>query len=151
MDHDPINLKQSDRRGLQDRRRQPTPGLSRYVFFGRRRIFRRKCDRQKGGYVDRYSSGLFFILVLILGLNMLDALFTTAILDMGGWEVNPIAAAMIDLYGGGFWIWKFGIVSTSLVLLCLHSKFRPVKAVLVGINILYVFVILHQVLLIVNP
>jgi hypothetical protein len=85
-----------------------------------------------------------------MGLNILDALFTTAILEMDGWEVNPILATVMDLYGGKFWIWKFGIVSTSLVLLCLHSKFRLVRTVLVGINILYLSVIFYQVLLILN-
>jgi hypothetical protein len=151
VDKDHLNLRQRDRRGLQDRRRQATPGLSRFVFFGRRKTFRREGDRQKGGYVDRYSPGLFFMLVLILGLNILDALFTTAILNQDGWEVNPILAAVIDLYGGKFWIWKFGIVSTSLVLLCLHSKFRSIRTILVGLNILYLFVILHQILMLRNP
>jgi hypothetical protein len=148
--HGDFNMEQFDRRGLKDRRKQATTGLSRFVFFGRRKAFRRKSDRQAGGYVDRYSSGLFFILVLILGLNILDALYTTAILDLDGWEVNPILASVIEIYGGSFWIWKFGIVSTSLVVLCLHSKFKPVRGILVGINVLYLFVILHQILMIAN-
>jgi len=151
MDQVHISLQQCDRRGLQDRRRQATPGLSRFVFFGRRKNFRRKCDRQKGGYVDRYSSVLFFMLVLILGLNILDALLTTAILNQDGWEANPILAIVIDLYGGKFWIWKFGIVSISIVLLCLHSKFRSIRVILVGINIFYLIVVLHQILMLRNP
>ncbi len=32
-------------RSGKDRRKQPTPGLSRYTFFGRREGFRRKVDQ----------------------------------------------------------------------------------------------------------
>lgn len=50
-----FGLEESDRRILKDRRKKPTPALSRYIFFlGRRRIFRRKGDQEKGGYLDHY-------------------------------------------------------------------------------------------------
>ncbi len=145
-----FDLREFDRRSLKDRRRQATPGFSRFIFFGRRKAFRRTEDQQRGGYVDRYSSGLFFFLILLLGLNILDALFTMIILDFGGCEVNPIVGSVITLYEDHFWVWKFGIVSLSLILLCLHSKFRSVKTVLLGINVIYIIVILHQAFLIVN-
>ncbi|OGP68234.1 MAG: hypothetical protein A2170_09885 [Deltaproteobacteria bacterium RBG_13_53_10] len=145
-----FDLSETDRRILKDRRRQVTPGFSRFIFFGRRKTFRRKEDKQRGGYVDRYSSALFLFLVLILGLNILDALFTMIILDAGGLELNPIVSSVITLYGDRFWVWKFGIVSLSLILLCLHSKFRSVRTILFGINIVYFLVILHQAFLIIH-
>jgi hypothetical protein len=140
-------LTEIDQRTLQDRRKQPTPGLSRYSFFGRRRMFRRKSDEAKGGYIDRYSSTLFFFVILILGLNVLDVLLTVMILDLKGWELNPIARSVIDIHGDKFWIWKFGIVSVSLVLLCLHSKFKPVRAVIVALSSIYVLVVIYQIFL----
>jgi hypothetical protein len=143
-------VSETDKRILRDRRRKNTPSFSRFIFFGRRKAFRRKEDKQRGGYVDRYSSALFFFLVLILGLNLLDALFTTIILDRGGVELNPVVRSVINLYGDRFWVWKFGIVSLSVVLLCIHSKFASAKAILLGINIVYLVVILHQALLIIN-
>ena len=143
-------MRECERRFLKDRRRRPTLGLSRFVFFGRRRTLRREGDQQKGGYVDRYSSGLFFFLVLILGLNILDALFTIIILDLGGVEVNPIVRSVIELYGHRFWIWKFCVVSVSLILLCVHSKFRSVRAILIGLNVIYIIVVVHQVVMIMN-
>ena len=139
--------KDFDRRIEKDRRRQPTPGLSRYTFFGRRRTSRRKSDQLKGGYIDRYSSTLFFFLITIVGLNVLDALFTMMILDLKGWEANPVVSSVIDLYGTKFWIWKFFIVSVSLVLLCLHSRFRWVKEIIVVISCLYIMVVAYQVFL----
>ena len=143
-------MSETDRRILRDRRRKDTASFTRFIFFGRRNTFRRKEDKQRGGYVDRYSSALFFFLVLILGLNILDALFTTIILDRGGVELNPVVRSVITLYGDRFWVWKFGIVSLSVVLLCIHSKFASAKAILLGINIVYLAVILHQALLILN-
>ena len=72
------------------------------------------------------------------------------ILDVGGLELNPIVSSVMMLYGDRFWVWKFGIVSLSLILLCLHSKFRSVRTILLGINILYFLVILHQAFLIIH-
>jgi len=140
-------ISSGERRGTQDRRRKPTPGLSRYTFLGRRRGIRRKEESKRGGYVDRYSPSLFFFLILILALNVLDALLTIMILDGEGWEANPVVRSVMDLHGNQFWIWKFGIVSTCLVLLCLHSKFKRVKGIIIGISTVYVAVILYQIYL----
>jgi len=140
----------SDKRLGKDRREQSTPAISRYSFFGRRKDLRRKAEQQKGGYVDQYSSVLFFFLVLIVGLNILDAFFTLMILDLKGWEANPVVRSVIDLYGTEFWIWKFSIVSFSLALLCLHSRFRLVKEVIIGIGCLYVVVVAYQIFLLLH-
>ena len=99
--------------------------------------------------MDRYGPGLLFLLVLILGLNVLDALLTMMILNDGGWEINPVVRSAIDLYGDRFWVWKFFIVSVPLILICLHSKFRLVMPVLFGIGAIYIAVVLFQVFLIV--
>jgi len=137
-------LTENDRRIINDRRKKSTPALSWYTFFGRRRGFQRKSDQEKGGYVDRYSSKLFLFLVSILGLNILDVLFTMMILDHKGWEFNPVVRSVMNVHGDGFWIWKFAIVSVSLTLLCLHSKFRPVKQIIVGLSLIYLLTIIYQ-------
>ncbi len=142
--------KNFNKRVGKDRRKQPTPGLSRYTFFGRRKIIRRKSDEQQGGYVDRYSSTLFFFLVAIIGLNILDAFLTMLILELKGWEANPVVRSVMDLYGTEFWIWKFFIVSVSIILLCLHSKFRLVREIIVAISCLYIMVVAYQVFLLLH-
>ncbi len=141
----------NDQRAAVDRRRRPTPLLSRHTFLGRRKSLRRKSDREKGGYVDRYSSALLALLILIVGLNILDSLFTMAILDRKGWEVNPIVESVIQLHGDGFWIWKFGLVSFCLVLLCLHSKFKQIKNVIIFLSSIYLCVVLYQLFLLIHP
>jgi hypothetical protein len=139
-----------DKRTIKDRRKQPTPALSRHTFLGRRRTIRRNPDQQEGGYVDRYSSTLFFFLISIIGLNLLDAFFTMMILDLKGWEANPVVRSVIGLYGTKFWIWKFSIVSVSLILLCLHSRFRLVKEIIIAIGCLYVIVVAYQMYLLLH-
>jgi hypothetical protein len=140
-------LAEFDTRTLKDRRNQPTPALSRFTPCGRRKAFRRKEDRGRGGYVDRYHLGLLIPLTLAVGLTLLDALFTMMILDDGGWEINPVVRSVIQLYGDRFWIWKFVIVFLPLTLLCLHSKFRLVTPVLLSIVSINIIVILYQILL----
>jgi hypothetical protein len=138
-----------DRRKLKDRRKKPTPVLSRFTFFGRRQRLRRKSDQERGGYVDRYSTLLFFFMVLILGLNILDSLFTMMILDLGGREFNPFVRFIIELHGEKFWIWRFIIVSVSLILLCLNRRFKLVRWIIIGIGSVYLIIVLYQIFLIV--
>ena len=136
-----------EKRSFRDRRSQPTPLFSRYTFWGRREVLRRGEDQEKGGYVDRYSPGLLFFLILIVGLNVLDSFFTMIILECGGWEVNPIARSAIEAYGDHFWVWKFFLVSFNLVLLCLHSKFRYVNRIIRWIALLFLGVIFYEMIL----
>lgn len=74
------------RRMLNDRRKQPTPALSRFIFWGRRTTLRRKKDQGRGGYVDRYHSGLLSILTMVVGLNILDAVVYYD--DTGKWRMG---------------------------------------------------------------
>jgi hypothetical protein len=136
-----------NRRNLSDRRRRPTPALSRHTLVGRRHDFRRTEDQAKGGYVDRYDTVLFFFLVIIIAFNLLDALLTHTILDFGGRELNPVTQAAIFSFGKQFWIWKHSIVSALLVILCLHSKFPKVKIAIGVIALAYCGVVLYQVAL----
>jgi hypothetical protein len=132
----------------EERRKRPTPGLSWYTFSGRRERFSKDRDLKKGGYIDRYSARLFLMLVIILGLNVLDVMFTTFILDHEGYELNPLARSAIEAFGDKFWMWKYGIVSVCLILLCLHIKFKGVKTILVTTGTIYFVVVLYQIFLI---
>ena len=117
-----------------DRRKKKTPLLSWYTFFGRRKD-------------DRYSAPLFIFLVSIVGLNVLDSLFTMMILDKGGVEANPFVAAAMEVHGYNFWIFKFAMVSVCLTLLCLHSRYRIVKRVIVFLTSVYLAVVIYQLYL----
>jgi len=137
-----------EKRDFPDRRRYPTPIMSRYTLWGRRMSFRRQKDQAQGGYVDRYGSGLLLLLVALLVLNALDAVFTIFILDCGGQEVNPLMGVLIAYCGERFWIGKFLLVATAVLFLCLHSQFPRVKDALWLVTLIYGGLILYQVYLI---
>lgn len=69
------------------------------------------------------------------------------ILDVGGHEVNPMVDSVIKIYGDKFWVWKFGIVSFCVILLCLHSMFRFVKPLTYGITVIYIIILFYQIIL----
>ena len=137
-----------NRRNTPDRRTRPTPALSRHTLLGRRQRFRREEDSDRGGYVDRYGPALFFLLMAIIALNLLDALLTQVILDFGGREINPVVEAAIFSFGTHFWVWKHAVVSSALIVLCLHSKFPRVKTVIGTIALIYCGVVVYQIALI---
>ena len=139
---------EKNRRSYVDRRKKPTLRWSWFTFFGRRRALRRKTDREKGGYVDRYSYILFFLLVLILGLNILDSLFTMMIIDLGGQEFNPLVRSFMELHGDMFWIWRFVIASIGLVLLYLHRGLIMVRRMIIAIGSIYIVIVVYQMYLI---
>ena len=139
---------EKNRRSFVDRRKKPTPRRSWFTFFGRRRIFRRKSDQEKGGYLDRYSYVLFFLLVLILGLNVLDSLFTMMMIDLGGQEFNPLVRSFVELHGDMFWIWRLVIVSIALILLYLHHGFILVRRVIIAVGLIYIVIVVYQMYLV---
>ena len=141
-------MNDTDRCILQERRKRPTPGLSWYTFFGRRKGFSKEYDHEKRGYIDRYSPKLFVVIVIILGLNILDVILTMVILEHQGYELNPVVRSAINVYGDRFWMWKYGIVSACILLLCLHIKFKRVKTIIVATCSIYFVVVLYQIILI---
>lgn len=137
-----------ERRRIKERRKPSTPAWSFYTFFGRRRSLRRKADQEKLRYVDRYSPALFFLLLLILGLNILDSFFTMMIMDLGGVELNPIVRFFMNFHGYKFWIWKFVIVAISLVFLCFHRGFKLIRTVVIFISAIYLLLVAYQIFVI---
>ncbi len=87
-------------------------------------------------------------MTLIVGLNILDSLFTMMILHLGGQEVNPVVRSAIQVYGDSFWIWKFALVSVSAVLLCVCSSLKYIKGLMVALACVYFVVVAYQIALI---
>jgi hypothetical protein len=137
-----MNPSNTGRRKIENLLSWSVRALSNYSFFGGW-----KRLQQKRGLMNRYSSVVFFFLVLTLGLNILDSLFTMMIIDLKGREVNPVVQSVMTLYGSDFWIWKFGIVSLSLILLCILSDLKIVKGIIVTLSSVYFTVVLYQLFL----
>jgi len=77
------------------------------------------------------------LLVAITGLCILDALFTLLYIQRGGSELNPLMDAAISAGVVPFLAVKCGLTLLGIAFLCLHKNFRFVKAILVGVLVLY--------------
>ena len=122
--------------------------LSRLALAWRNYSFRAEWKRiqPNRGFMTRYSPVIFFFLVSTLGLNVVDSLLTMMIIDLKGREANPVIQSVMTLYGSDFWIWKFGVVSLSLILLCILSDLKIVKGVIVTMSSIYFTVVLYQLI-----
>jgi hypothetical protein len=97
---------------------------------------------------DRSSPLMFFIAVLIISLNISDALFTQFIIAHGGWEVNPIARAAIATFGDHFWLWKHAVVSLAVIMLSSHIHLRMARVCLAVAACMYIGVTVWHLILI---
>ncbi|NPV04938.1 MAG: hypothetical protein HPY67_09420 [Syntrophaceae bacterium] len=91
---------------------------------------------------------VFFLAVLVIVLNLADAVFTDFILAHGGWEVNPIARGAIAAFGDYFWVWKYCLVSFSVILLSGYVHMRMARVCLAVAAVLYSAVTVWHLILI---
>ena len=110
-----------DARTGADRRVRPTPMLSRYFLFGRRRAGRRDGERDRI-YVDRPGRWVFAAFLALMLLSVADAYFTLHWLSKGGLEANPVMRAALSLGSRGFVILKTGVTFLGTAFLCLHKN-----------------------------
>ena len=122
-------LPEGRRRGP-DRRQRATPMLSRYTFFGGRRVSGRRRGESENVYVDVYQPRLVALLLLFFALTVIDSVSTLIYLGKGGRELNPVAQWMID-QGGTFFVLAKGIVSgLCLLFVMLHKNFSAARVAL---------------------
>jgi hypothetical protein len=130
-----------------DRRKRPTSMLSRYTFFGGRRVAGRRAEEMENVYVDVYSMRLVALLLLFFTLTVIDSVSTLIYLGKGGRELNPIAQWMIE-QGNMFFVLAKGIVSgLCLLFVMLHKNFKPARLALgVGFSFYFLLAAYHLVL-----
>ena len=91
-------------------------------MFGRRQQVRRRFDRDRVLYMDRYSKPVFRLIVLILVLSVLDAFFTLLLIDHGAVELNPLMAFYLDIGPTPFVVVKYSLTSLSIFVLLVYSN-----------------------------
>lgn len=111
---------------------------SRYTLGGGRRRTVRRDEERDGAFVDVHGPRMLVLVLLIVGLNVLDAWFTLLFLSHGGKELNPLVQAVLDL---GTHPWPFVLLKTlgigaACAFLTMTKHFRPARiglwVVLVG-------------------
>lgn len=144
-----------ERRENQDRRNEPTAPFTKSSLKGSRRYERRKRDRQKNHFVDRYSWRVVFLIFMIINLSTLDAFLTLTLIELGiVIEGNPVMAYFLSLGIFPFVILKYSItVICSLTILVLKNhSFRggiSGKRFIVLSLIIYLVIIIYEVVLLV--
>ncbi len=112
-----------ERRAVRDRRKKPTPPISRYTFRGRRRGSRRASDPRWNYYVDRPGTAAWLSVGLLVLLSSLDAIFTVHLLKMGGYEMNPFMRFILRFGHGPFLAVKYGLTGLGAFILLIHKNF----------------------------
>jgi hypothetical protein len=113
-----INL---DRRSGRERRAYGGLQMRRPFSPIRRKVLRRRDDRNSLYYVDEYTPRLVIPILLILLLSMLDALFTLVLIDNGAVEINPLMAFYLEVGPGVFLTVKYVLTCLSLFVLLMFS------------------------------
>ena len=145
-----------NKRSGKDRRIKSGFSFRSLLFGGRREKIRRQKDTRRIFYVDRYSPGLFFIVVSILFLCVIDALLTLDLLNRGAYEINPIMAYFLKFGPYTFFISKYLLTIIALIclLMCRNVVLRIIKistrSVLYFIAVFYLAVVVWELYLIFN-
>lgn len=139
---------QGPQRSGRDRRKAPTPPLSRYTLWGgRRKGPRRPEDAEVHRFVDLYDNRFLLPLLTLLGLSLVDALFTLHFINAGAREMNPVMDFFLRLSGETFYYVKFGATALGLLILCWLKNFGRVQQILRLLCVMYGMVVLNHLIL----
>lgn len=125
-----------------DRRRRPTPILSRYSLWGGRRRQPRRAGQRPDSFVDLYSLRTWIALSVFMVLNLLDSHFTLIYLQRGGEEGNPVAIALLESGMSTFILVKGSGIGVAALLFCVLKNFRNGR---IGV---FIALVLYQALLV---
>jgi hypothetical protein len=107
----------------------------------------RRAGEGAGTYVDRYGASVIAILVAVFSLCVLDAVFTLLYIQAGGGELNPFMALAIEAGVLPFFLVKCGMTLPGIAFLCIHKNFRCVKAILIGVLLVYTALLAYHLYL----
>jgi len=135
-----------DMREIPDRRRCPTPILSRYTLWGgRRKKSRRGGDKKIHKFVDLYSTRLLVAVLFLLSLSCIDAFLTLELINRGVvYEVNPVMAFFLNKGAFQFSLIKFTITSLSLIVICLLKNVKITRICLPVVIKIYLIVVAYE-------
>lgn len=112
-----------ERRSSQDRRQRNLTLWQWLCFKGMRATGRRSADRKRIVAFDRYRPSLMVAALVVLGLSLLDALFTLVLLSQGAREINPVMRYFIDHHGPRVFILvKYGLTALSVLIVILCNE-----------------------------
>lgn len=129
-----------ERRTTRDRRRRPTPPISRYLFRGRRKA-RRRDDDPSYYYADRLGATTWLVILSIFLFQVVDAYMTLSHLRNGAVELNPFMDYLLDQSNDLFLFVKLSVSAVGLLFLGIHRNFPMVRSGLAVIFLLFLGVV----------
>jgi hypothetical protein len=142
-----------EQRTASDRRQTPTSPWSAFPPAGRRMACRRGSERRRPYFVDRFSSTMFMVIVMLIIASIVDAILTIQLIEAGAAEINPLMDRLLDYGILPFLIGKYVLTVAGLpLLLIFKNHYLFGKHVRVGYLIpiavaMYLVLIGHQLLL----
>jgi hypothetical protein len=138
-----------------DRRAKSGFNIRSLLFGGRREKIRRREDTRRIFFVDHYSPGLFFIIVSILFLCVIDALLTLRLLNQGPYEINPVMAYFLKFGPYTFFIAKYLVTIIPAIFLLMFGNIvlriiKSTRSVLYAMAVFYLAVVVMQLYLVSN-
>ena len=111
-----------ERRSGIDRRRVRQPIFSRHRLAGKRSRPRRRADREKAYFLDRYSRRTLLVILAIVLLSILDAALTLFLMRHGAAEVNPVMAYFLGHGPTVFFIAKYVLTTFSIIIILIYGN-----------------------------
>ena len=112
-----------NRRGLPDRREEPTRPWDALPPAGMRMRARRADEHARPYFVDRFPAILLAAIVLLVIASMADAVITVRLLAAGGTEINPLMDRLLERGLLPFFLGKFLLTAIGLPLLLIFGNF----------------------------
>ena len=147
-----------ERRSGKDRRKTTRPIVQSLYRGGKREMVRRREEQNSLFLADRYSQTLFGAILLILFFSALDALLTLFLISHDATELNPIMAYYINVGPYTFFIVKYLLTSSAVVILLLcqnvflrtmrihaHSLYYVIVAAFMSVVVWELYLIFHVV------
>ncbi|MEN6458375.1 MAG: DUF5658 family protein [Thermoguttaceae bacterium] len=145
-----------EQREKSDRRQSPTSPRGCFPLAGRRKRQRRAEEHRQPYFVDRFSSTLLILVLMLLMASLVDALLTLRLIQAGGTEINPLMDRLLSMGVVPFLIGKYILTAIGLPLLVIFKNFYlfgtrfrigylfPVLLSLYAVLIGYQLVLMHR-------
>lgn len=144
-----------DPRRQADRRRRPTdPWAALRLRPGRRMAARRAHEHAAAYHVDRFSAGLFAMILLFLGLSIADGAITLYLLGERCEEINPVMRLLLERGHLAFIVGKYALTAAGIPLILVFknhylfgSRFRAGYLIPLFVGLYLVLVVYQMSLL----
>lgn len=119
------------------------------VYRRRRKSIRRASDNLNNIYIDTHEPRLLVLSTALMLLCVLDAFFTTILLNHGSEELNPILEYLLQIDLSLFLAAKFVVTGLCIGFLVLHKHHRLLNTIscyhlLIGSVVIYALLVCYE-------